>query len=56
LFIDNHQKFASCFGEGKWVGGIVVPPLMIVLVGIGWLAWLMTSSKSPDVRRRERRG
>lgn len=47
--------FAGYFGEGMWIVGVVVPPLMIVLVaiGIGWLVWLVTSSKSRDDRRRD---
>jgi hypothetical protein len=50
--------FASYFGEGMWMVGVVVPPLMIVLlaVGIGWLVWLATSSRSRDDRRQKSRG
>jgi hypothetical protein len=44
--------FASYFDEEMWMVGVIVPPLMIVLLagGIGWLVWLVTSSRRPDDR------
>jgi len=38
-YIAVTAPFASYFGEGMWMVGVVVSPLMIVLlaVGIGWL-------------------
>jgi len=50
--------FASYFGEGMWMVGVVVPPLMIVLlaVGIGWLVWMVTSSSSRGNHRRQSQG
>ncbi len=54
-YIAVTAPFASYFGEGMWMVGVVVPPLMIVLlaVGIGWLVWMVTSSRSRDDRRQE---
>lgn len=41
------EPFAQYFRADMWVVGVIVPPLMIVLlaIGIGWLMWLMTSSR-----------
>lgn len=41
------QPFAHQFRSDMWVVGVIVPPLMIVLlaIGIGWLVWLVTSSR-----------
>lgn len=57
-YIALTAPFASYFGEGMWMVGVVVPPLMIVLValGVGWLLWLVTSSKSRGDRRQGSRG
>ena len=54
-YIAVTAPFASYFGEGMWIVGVVVPPLMIVLltVGIGWLVWMVTSSRSRDDLRQE---
>ncbi len=42
------QPFAHHFRSDMWVVGVIVPPLMIVLLalGIGWLVWLVTSSRT----------
>jgi len=57
-YIAVTAPFASYFGEGMWMVGVVVPPLMIVLlaVGTGWLVWLATSSKDRDDRRQQSQG
>ncbi len=41
--------FAPYFRADPWVVGVIVPPLMIVLlaIGIGWLVWVVTSSRRP---------
>lgn len=42
--------FAPYFRGDLWVVGVIVPPLMIVLlgIGIGWLVWLVTSSRHAE--------
>ena len=41
------EPFAQYFSEDMWAVGVIVPPLMIILlaIGIGWLVWLVTSSR-----------
>jgi hypothetical protein len=43
------EPFAQYFQADMWVVGVIVPPLMIILlaIGIGWLVWLVTSSRRP---------
>lgn len=49
--------FAQYFGADMQLIGIIVPPLMILLLGIGlaWLVWLVTSSPRSDRNERARR-
>jgi len=50
LYIGFTAPFVGYFHGDLWIVGVIVPPLMIVLLGIGllWLLWLVTSSRRPD--------
>lgn len=50
IYIGVTAPFASYFHDNFWMVGVVVPPLMIVLLGIGlgWLVWLVTSTPRKD--------
>lgn len=45
LYVGIAGPFAAYFGEDLWMIGVVVPPLMIVMLGLGlgWLIWLTTA-------------
>lgn len=47
--------FTAYFHERLWIVGVVVPPLMILLLGIGlgWLVWLVTAPRPPSAGARE---
>jgi hypothetical protein len=49
-YIAITAPFTSYFYEDMWLVSVVVPPLMILLLGIGllWLVWLVTSSRRSD--------
>lgn len=50
IYLAMAAPFATYFHQNMWLVGVIVPPLMIVLLGIGiaWLVWLVTSSPQKD--------
>ncbi len=50
IYLAVAAPLATYFHEDVRLVGVFVPPLMIILLGIGiaWLVWLVTSSREKD--------
>jgi hypothetical protein len=47
IYIAVTGPLVTAFDEDMWLVAIVVPPLMILLLGLGlgWLAWVVTAPR-----------
>lgn len=51
-YVSVAGPFTGYFHEGMWLVGVIIPPLMILLLGLGlaWLVWVVTASRPPQRR------